>query len=66
MFTSQPIGFASTPYKDGSEIPKGLGVKHEADGVLKILPAFEQGLTDIGASRISSSFGSLIAPLDSN
>jgi tRNA (adenine37-N6)-methyltransferase len=47
MFTSQPIGFASTPYKDGSEIPKGLGVKHEADGVLKILPAFEQGLTDI-------------------
>jgi len=47
MFTSQPIGFASTPYKNGSEIPKGLGIKHEADGVLKILPAFEQGLTDI-------------------
>ena len=47
MFTSQPIGFVSSPYKDASEIPKGLGAKHEADGVLKILPEFEPGLTDI-------------------
>ena len=47
MFTSQPIGFVSSPYKDTSQIPKGLGAKHEADGVLKILPDFEPGLTDI-------------------
>jgi tRNA-Thr(GGU) m(6)t(6)A37 methyltransferase TsaA len=47
MFTSRPIGFVSSPYKDTSEIPKGLGVKHEADGVLKILPEFEPGLTDV-------------------
>jgi tRNA-Thr(GGU) m(6)t(6)A37 methyltransferase TsaA len=47
MFTSKPIGFVSSPYKDGSEIPKGLGVKHEAEGVLNILPEFEKGLTDI-------------------
>ena len=47
MFTSQPIGFVGSPYKDGSEIPKGLGAKHEANGVLNILPEFEQGLTDI-------------------
>jgi tRNA-Thr(GGU) m(6)t(6)A37 methyltransferase TsaA len=47
MFTSQPIGFVSSPYKDTSEIPKGLGVKHEAEGVLNILPEFEKGLTDI-------------------
>src|SRR5579864_8635457 len=47
MFTSQPIGFVSSPYKNASEIPKGLGTKHEADGVLKILPDFEPGLTDI-------------------
>jgi tRNA (adenine37-N6)-methyltransferase len=47
MFTSQPIGFISSPYKDASEVPKGLGAKHEADGVLKILPEFEPGLTDI-------------------
>jgi tRNA-Thr(GGU) m(6)t(6)A37 methyltransferase TsaA len=47
MFTSQPIGFVSSPYKNASEVPKGLGAKHEADGVLRILPEFETGLTDI-------------------
>jgi tRNA (Thr-GGU) A37 N-methylase len=47
MFTSQPIGFVGSPYKHGSEIPKGLVAKHEAEGVLKILPEFEPGLTDI-------------------
>jgi tRNA (adenine37-N6)-methyltransferase len=47
MFTSQPIGFVSSPYNQTKEIPKGLGAKHEADGVLKILPEFEPGLTDI-------------------
>src|SRR5271169_4493523 len=47
MFTSRPIGFVSGPYKDASEVPKGLGAKHEAEGVLKILPEFAQGLTDI-------------------
>ena len=47
MFTSQAIGFVSSPYKGASEIPKGLGAKHEADGVLTILLDFEKGLTDI-------------------
>ena len=47
MFTSRPIGFVSSPYKSTGEIPKGLGAKHEADGVLKIVPEFEAGLTDI-------------------
>jgi tRNA-Thr(GGU) m(6)t(6)A37 methyltransferase TsaA len=47
MFTSQPIGFVSSPYKATSEIPKGLGAKHGVDGVLKIIPEFEAGLTDI-------------------
>ena len=47
MFTSRPIGFVSSPYKDGSKIPKGLGAKHDVDGLLNILPEFEQGLTDI-------------------
>src|SRR5437899_7182246 len=47
MFTSRPIGFVSSPYKDTSQIPKGLGAKHDADGVLRILPEFEPGLTDI-------------------
>jgi tRNA (adenine37-N6)-methyltransferase len=47
MFTSQAIGLVSSPYKDTKEIPKGLGAKHDMDGVLKILPEFEPGLTDI-------------------
>ncbi|MGA8618831.1 MAG: tRNA (N6-threonylcarbamoyladenosine(37)-N6)-methyltransferase TrmO [Candidatus Sulfotelmatobacter sp.] len=47
MFISRPVGFVSSPYKNANEIPKGLGAKHDADGVLKILPEFEAGLTDI-------------------
>ena len=47
MFTSRPIGFVSSPYKQTTEVPKGLGAKHEAEGVLRILPEFEAGLTDI-------------------
>ena len=47
MFTPRPIGFVSSQYNDTSQIPKGLGAKHEVDGVLKILPEFEAGLTDI-------------------
>ncbi len=47
MFVPQPIGFVSSPYKDTGAIPKGPGAKHEAEGVLKILPEFALGLTDI-------------------
>lgn len=47
MFTSRPIGFISSPYHDTASIPKGLGAKHGAEGVLKILPELESGLTDI-------------------
>jgi tRNA-Thr(GGU) m(6)t(6)A37 methyltransferase TsaA len=47
MFTSRPIGFVNSPYKETSQIPKGLGAKHDVDGVLKILPEFEAGLLDI-------------------
>ena len=47
MFTSRPIGFVTSPYKETSEIPKGLGAQHQADGVLRVLPEFEPGLADI-------------------
>jgi tRNA (adenine37-N6)-methyltransferase len=47
MFTPHPIGFVSSPYKETAEIPKGLGAKHVADGVIEILPALELGLSDI-------------------
>ncbi|HEY2472309.1 MAG TPA: tRNA (N6-threonylcarbamoyladenosine(37)-N6)-methyltransferase TrmO [Terracidiphilus sp.] len=47
MFTPKAIGFIRTPYTDTKSIPKGLGAKHDAEGVLDILPEFEPGLTDI-------------------
>ena len=37
MFTSRPIGFVSSPYTNVGEIPKGLGARHEVEGVFKIL-----------------------------
>jgi tRNA (adenine37-N6)-methyltransferase len=36
-----------SPYSATSEIPKGLGAKHDAEGELEILPEFEAGLLDI-------------------
>jgi tRNA-Thr(GGU) m(6)t(6)A37 methyltransferase TsaA len=47
MFTPQPIGFIRSPYKETSAIPKGLGAKHDAEGVLEFLPEFEAGLKDV-------------------
>jgi tRNA (adenine37-N6)-methyltransferase len=47
MFTMQPIGIVSSPYSETSQIPKGCGARHEAEGTLEILQEFEQGLTDI-------------------
>ena len=46
-FTFQPIGYIESPFQESSQIPKGLGVKHEAEGVLNVLPEFEPGLVDI-------------------
>ncbi len=47
MLSMQPIGHVRSPYKSTQEIPKGLGAKHEAEGILEIRPEFEPGLTDI-------------------
>jgi len=47
MFTSKAIGFVSSSYTKTSEIPKGPGAKHEAEGVLKIAPEFAAGLQDV-------------------
>jgi len=47
MFTFRPIGIIESPYTESSDIPKGLGVKHDVEGILKILPEFEPGLVDI-------------------
>lgn len=47
MFSMRPIGYVKSPYRNTAEVPRGLGAKHEAEGVLEILPEFETGLTDI-------------------
>jgi tRNA (adenine37-N6)-methyltransferase len=41
------IGFVRRAYTETSQIPKGLGASHAAEGVLDISPEFERGLTDI-------------------
>jgi len=47
MFSTQPIGYVRSPYKNTQEVPKGLGAKHEAEGVLEIKAEFAPGLADI-------------------
>jgi len=42
-----PIGYVRSPYSDASQIPKGCGAQHDAEGVLELLPEYEQGLMDI-------------------
>jgi tRNA-Thr(GGU) m(6)t(6)A37 methyltransferase TsaA len=46
-FVLRPVGFVCSPFKRTEQIPKGLGAKHDAEGVLEILEEFELGLTDI-------------------
>jgi tRNA-Thr(GGU) m(6)t(6)A37 methyltransferase TsaA len=46
-FSMQPIGYVRSPYTATKDIPKGLGAKHEVDGVLEVLPEFAAGLKDI-------------------
>ncbi|HTS64924.1 MAG TPA: tRNA (N6-threonylcarbamoyladenosine(37)-N6)-methyltransferase TrmO [Candidatus Acidoferrales bacterium] len=43
----EPIGVVRSPYKNTRDIPKGLGVKHDAEGSLAIRPEFEPGLADL-------------------
>jgi tRNA (adenine37-N6)-methyltransferase len=43
----RPIGYARTPFIDTTQVPKGHGAKHEADGVFDILPEYAAGLLDI-------------------
>lgn len=51
--TMRAIGFVRSAYSDTSQIPKGCGAKHEAEGIIEILPEFAAGLQDIeGFSHI--------------
>jgi tRNA-Thr(GGU) m(6)t(6)A37 methyltransferase TsaA len=47
MIALEPIGVVRSPFTETSQIPKGPGAKHDAEGVLEIRPELEVGLTDI-------------------
>jgi tRNA (adenine37-N6)-methyltransferase len=47
MFTMQPIGYVRSPYQETKDVPRGLGAKHETEGVLEIRAEFAPGLMDI-------------------
>ena len=47
MFTPQPIGFIHSPFSATTQIPKGPGAKHDAEGTVEILREFAPGLQDI-------------------
>jgi tRNA-Thr(GGU) m(6)t(6)A37 methyltransferase TsaA len=46
-FSFEPIGRVRSPFSATSEIPKGLGAEHRAQGLLEIDTRFEAGLADI-------------------
>jgi tRNA-Thr(GGU) m(6)t(6)A37 methyltransferase TsaA len=47
LFEMRPIGFVRSPYRDASEIPKGPGAEHRAEGTLELRPELERGLEDV-------------------
>jgi catechol 2,3-dioxygenase len=46
-FVLHPIGFVRSPHQQRSDVPKGFGAKHSAEGTIEILPEFEEGLRDL-------------------
>jgi tRNA (Thr-GGU) A37 N-methylase len=44
LFSMQPIGYVRSPFTNSRAIPKGLGVKHDAEGLLeiKVIWAFDR------------------------
>ena len=46
-FTMTPIGCVRSPYKEPSQVPRGLGAEHQAEGTIEIRPDLEPGLVDV-------------------
>jgi tRNA (adenine37-N6)-methyltransferase len=42
----KPIGYVRSPYRETSEVPKGLGAQHTAEGFIEVLQEYEDGLLD--------------------
>ena len=43
----RPIGEVRSPHQETSQVPRGPGAKHSAEGTLEVLPELEAGLQDI-------------------
>jgi tRNA-Thr(GGU) m(6)t(6)A37 methyltransferase TsaA len=46
-YVMRPIGHVRSPHIKHTDIPKGLGTKHVAEGEIVVEPEYEQGLVDI-------------------
>ena len=46
-WTMRAIGYVRSGYHTVGDVPKGLGTKHSMEGVLELLPEFEDGLKDV-------------------
>ena len=47
MFTPRPIAYIRSPYTETVKVPHGLGVRHDAEGIIEFLRDYEPGLADI-------------------
>ena len=47
MFTMTPIATVKSPYSDTTQVPKGLGAQHKAEGIIQLNADLEEGLKDI-------------------
>jgi tRNA (adenine37-N6)-methyltransferase len=46
-YAFRPVGHVHCAFTASSQIPKGPGVEHTAEGTIDVLPEFEDGLRDI-------------------
>ena len=46
-FSMRSVGRVRSPFTETSQIPRGPGAEHTAEGVLELLPELEGGLLDI-------------------
>ena len=43
----KPIGYVRSPFSQAGQVPRGLGAKHEEEGMLDVLPELAPGLQDV-------------------
>jgi tRNA-Thr(GGU) m(6)t(6)A37 methyltransferase TsaA len=46
-FAFRPIGRIRSAYTSATEVPRGLGAEHTAEGTIEVFPEFAEGLVDV-------------------